>query len=152
MGDRGPKPKAHALKVLHGDRHAARNAPPVPRAGEVKPPPGTSRKAQTVWKRLEPEALALGTLTSADLDMFRMLCDALVSYQAAQRELERDGLTVPSDRGGPKKHPAWQIARDAAVQVRQLAREFGMSASARHEMRLALGQVQRSHAERLLST
>ena len=60
MGARGAKPKPTALKVLHDDARAARD-------------------------RLALGLIAVGVLTSWDVDVFAIVCEALARYKQATK-------------------------------------------------------------------
>lgn len=70
-------------------------------------------------------------LTRWDVNLFAAYCEAAARREAAQRELNRDGLTVTGQKGNLVKHPAVQIERDATEQMNRLGGKFGLSPSDR---------------------
>jgi P27 family predicted phage terminase small subunit len=58
-------------------------------------------------------------------------CEAAAAHRAAIELLNRDGLTVQGYRGSVVKHPAWQIAKDAASQMLSFGGALGLSPAAR---------------------
>ena len=49
----------------------------------------------------------------------------------ASKQLEKDGLTVVSDRGNIAPHPAIKIAKDAQIQAMKVMEKFGLTAKDR---------------------
>ena len=49
----------------------------------------------------------------------------------ASKQLEKDGLTVVSDRGNIAPHPAIKIAKDAQIQAMKVMEKFGWTAKDR---------------------
>ncbi len=86
MGNKnsGRRPAPTALKVLRGNPGKRRlNADePIPPVGDVQKPT-LSITAGFVWDELAPLALAMGTLTRADVSAFAMLCELQATLQSA---------------------------------------------------------------------
>jgi P27 family predicted phage terminase small subunit len=61
-------------------------------------------------------------LTDADMGSVENYCAAIGQVRAAQKIIDRDGLTI-----GARKHPAVAIMNDAMTQARQLAAELGLT-------------------------
>jgi P27 family predicted phage terminase small subunit len=136
MGRRGPRPAPTAAKRERGVRPDRINpAEPVP-SGRVPSCPGwLSPEARGVWRRLAPDLYRRGVLTAWDVDVFAFYCD-LVVQAARARDLLGPALLVQGRRDGLVTNPAWRIYRDAVQQMLALAREFGLTPSARSELRL----------------
>ena len=70
----------------------------------------------------------------------RNVCDMLESkgvmenVDTANKQLEKDGLTVTSDRGNIAPHPAIKIAKDAQTSAMKVMLEFGLTAKARTKL------------------
>ena len=76
------------MKVLRGNPSKVRlnEAEPKPPASEVvKPQMGPD--AGMVWDRVAPVALAMGTLTAADVDGFKTFCQLQAKLDAPDVEL-----------------------------------------------------------------
>jgi hypothetical protein len=84
MGNRnsGRRPQPTALKVLRGNPGQRRlnDAEPQPKGEVVKP--AMSEAAGVVWDRVAPVALAMGTLTAADVDAFKSFCELQAALDA----------------------------------------------------------------------
>ena len=66
-----------------------------------------------------------------------MTCESLVRYQHAARLLVQSGPLVRGRHGGELvKNPLHQVVRDNADELRQFARELGLSPSARAGLRI----------------
>lgn len=132
MGKRGPAPAPTALKLVRGDRKSRiATSEPQPDDVEVKPPLGLTPKALTVWRRVAPQLVRQRLVTSWDVDAFAAYCEAVVTHVDATKAVRKHGVLITSDHGGLVKNPALQVARDAANTIRALAREFGLTPSAR---------------------
>lgn len=60
-----------------------------------------------------------------------MLARNYSMFIKASKQLEKDGLTVTSDRGNIAPHPAIKIAKDAQVQAMKVMEKFGLTAKDR---------------------
>jgi len=84
----GRRPQPTALKVLRGNPGKRKPNPhePVPPAGEVTTPRTLSQGARRVWAELAPIALAMRTLTTADVRAFATLCELQATLTKASRQ------------------------------------------------------------------
>jgi P27 family predicted phage terminase small subunit len=132
MGERGPLPRSRHLKALSGERHD-RVAPKGLKAQPKRPrmPSWLSSYAKEVWKEIVPELDKLGLISELDRGALVGYCEAAAAHRAASEILNRDGLTVQGYRGSVVKHPAWQIAKDAASQMLSFGGALGLSPAAR---------------------
>jgi P27 family predicted phage terminase small subunit len=138
MGRRGPPPMPTKLKLLHGERRPARlnTAEPEPRRTTPRLPADLGPAARTVWRRVLREVGPTGMITGADTDVLRAYCEAVARSETAARLLDGSGPLVRASgtgarRGELVKNPLHQVVRDNAVLVRALARELGLTPSAR---------------------
>ena len=60
-----------------------------------------------------------------------MLARNYSMFIKASKQLEKDGLTVVSDRGNIAPHPAIKIAKDAQTQAMKVMEKFGLTAKDR---------------------
>lgn len=88
-------------------------------------------ESRKVWRRIIRDYGATGVLTAADADILRSYCDAVARYEKASAMLDLSGPLIKGRHGEPVKSPLHQIVRDNAVLVRSLARELGLTPSAR---------------------
>lgn len=93
-------------------------------------------------KDIEPEAKeyiqnVLDTLEENDVmeevdsAALTMLARNYSMFIKANKLIEKEGITVVSDRGNISAHPAVGIAKDAQVQAMKVMAEFGLTAKAR---------------------
>lgn len=75
-----------------------------------------------------------GVMESVDTAALTMLARNYSMFIKASKQLEKDGLTVVSDRGNVAPHPAIKIAKDAQIQAMKVMAEFGLTAKARTKL------------------
>lgn len=73
-------------------------------------------------------------LKDTDSAAITMLARNYSMFIKASKQLEKDGLTVTSDRGNITPHPCIRIAKDAQVQAVKIMQEFGLTAKARTKL------------------
>lgn len=149
MGKRGPAPSPTSLRVLRGDREDRINRnEPRPGEGEVRCPSWLSVKAKRVWRRLAPELVATGVLTSWDVDVFADLCELVVVNQAAMGDVAEHGTAITVvDREladgtvvfRVTKNPNWQVARESTALLVTLGGRFGLTPSDRSQLKVGDG-------------
>jgi len=133
MGERGPVRTPTRIRVLHGESRPSQvnHNEPQP-GGAPRMPPGMGKGGRSVWRRVIRDFGHTGVLTAADADVLRSYCDAVARYEQAAILLEEMGPVVRGARKGELvKNPLHQIVRDNAVLMRALARELGLTPSAR---------------------
>jgi P27 family predicted phage terminase small subunit len=136
MGRRGPAPAPTRLKLLKGTQPSRVNLrEPRPLDGPVERPGWLSPAAAEEWDRVAPHLAAMGTLTGADTTALAVYCEAAARWRvlagmAARTPpvYDRDGVSV--------RNPVYAQVRDAAAEVRVMAREFGLTPSARSGIRV----------------
>lgn len=155
MGQRGPRAKPRNLKVVEGQRkdRVPDNEPTPPDAEPELDDPNVADEVRAVWDRTLAEIKAMGLAFRADQDSLRCYCEAVVQHRRASAVLARTGVLVKgqSDRGGWVRNPALQIQRDAAMQIKVFAHEFGLTPSARTQLGIDSEKGGPAGAERLLS-
>ena len=130
----GRRPQPTALKVLRGNPGKARlnAAEPVVPAGEVGVPATISRGGRRVWDRLAPIAIAMRTLTVADVEAFKTLCELQASLDLAAAAKDEPGFlafVVGDDGDGPPTcvlHAALSLELRIAPIVRPYYEKFGL--------------------------
>lgn len=138
MGERGPAPRPTSIKRALGvraDRINPAEARPEPFACMPPAPEHLDSVGTEVWERLTPSLVAAEILSPWDLDVFAALCD-LVSKVRQAGELLSAGLLTKGRRDGIVTNPAWRVYRDGLAAIRLLAREFGLTPSARSGLRV----------------
>lgn len=152
MGRRGPAPRPNNLRLLHGEQRPSRINRDEPRPRDVPPgkPGWLSAGAAAEWDRVLPELVAMRTAREADAIALAAYCEAVARLRTASELVARSGLMLRDRDGVIRKNPAVAQARDASVEVRMWAREFGLTPSARQPLRVE-HSVTGLAAERLLS-
>jgi P27 family predicted phage terminase small subunit len=144
MGRRGTQPTPTALKLLRGTARADRTNPrePKPRARLPVRPKNLSERADEIWRRVIRDYGKTGVLTAVDGDVLRAYCEAVDRYEVAAVQLAIEGPLVVGARKSENpemvKNPLHQIVRDNADLMRQMARELGLTPSARSGIRAPL--------------
>jgi P27 family predicted phage terminase small subunit len=136
MGRRGPAPEPTRLKLIKGVKPSRVNLDePMPLDRAVDRPPWLSDLAAEEWDRTAPHLAAMGIVTEADLPSFAVYCEAVARWRRLA-ELVAQSPPVVSRDGAVVKNPVYSQVRDAAIEVRLFAREFGLTPSARAGIRV----------------
>ena len=158
MGARGPKPQPTATKQARGNpgKRRLNEWEPMPPQGEVLPPPTLQGEALDVWKREAPIAIAMRTLTTADVTLFVIYCRRVAELEMVENDI-LDMKDAKRDAGGESgydaRHPLVDVSgdggihisrlaslrRELAAEVRDLGDRFGFSATARTKINVRLG-------------
>lgn len=131
MGRRGPAPLPTRVKLLRGETRPSRlnRNEPVPPANVPRMPDDLDPAAQAVWNRVLTDQ-APGVILAAHADTLRMYAEAVVRYEDYSARLRRSGPLLRGARGQELvRNPLVAMVRDAADQVRNLARELGLTPS-----------------------
>jgi P27 family predicted phage terminase small subunit len=99
-----------------------------------RPPKHLPAAAQAEWRALMAMAVELGTITAADLRAFEMLCCTLATVSEAETAIRMQGLTLATENGGQKSHPAIKIMETGRAQAAALLRDFGLTPKARNHV------------------
>jgi P27 family predicted phage terminase small subunit len=137
MGRRGPAPTPTKVKQLRGETRPSRLnlREPMPSADLPKMPADMDLDAKTVWRRVLRDMRHTGVIRAADADVLRCYCEAVSRYAQAARLYAQSGPITRRD-GNLVKNPLHQVVRDNADEIRQFARELGLSPSARVNLRI----------------
>lgn len=155
MGKRGPAKRPTQLAILHGEKPSRINHDePLPDEGTPDVPYEMDEEVREVWDFAVHQLGVMRTLSPADRDTLVAYCEAVVMHRRTSRALRDQDLLVPGAMGGRVRNPLVQMQRDAATLVRVLAREFGLTPSARSDISAAAsrpGSGTAAGPERLLS-
>lgn len=72
-----------------------------------------------------------GVMEDVDNAALTMLARNYSMFILASKQIEKEGLTVTSDRGNIVAHPAIKIAKDAQTSAMKVMTEFGLTAKSR---------------------
>ncbi len=134
MGSRGPTKMPTGLKLLHGEKREWRlnRAAPKPRSNRPVMPADMSEDGKRVWRRVMRDFGQTGILTRVDLGLFRAYCETEARHVGESIALAKSGPLIHGARKGDLvKNPLHQLVREDARLMRDLARELGLSPSAR---------------------
>jgi P27 family predicted phage terminase small subunit len=137
MGKRGFVPKPTALKLLHGETKASRLNfdEPIPDRALPDCPDGVSDEVRAIWDYTVRQLDVMGMASAADRDALRAYCEAVITHRKASALLANSGVMIKATEYTVMRNPAVQIQRDAAMTLARFAREFGLTPSARSEIR-----------------
>lgn len=129
------QPAPDNVRQLRGETRPSRqrNAPKAV-AGIPNPPSKISAEAKAEWKRITPELKRLGYLSNIDRAVLTLYCESWARAWEAAQILSDENLVIEGAKGD-RKHPAWQIFREATAQHAALAKELGLTPAARGRMR-----------------
>lgn len=147
MGARGPKKRPTNLALLHGERKDRINTdePQAP-AGEPEPIDALSDEVREIWNYTLAQLRVMKLATPADRDMLIAYCEAVVTHRRASKLLANSNVIMRAQsrtpgQAGYVKNPLVQIQRDAAMVMRALGREFGLTPSARSDIHMNAGRT-----------
>jgi len=107
--------------------------------------------AASEWRRIAPDLTAMGTVKAVDAIGLAAYCEAVARFKTATELIGRAGLMIRDRDGMVRKNPAVAQARDASLEIRMWAREFGLTPAARQPLRVSVDH-HGLPAERLLSS
>lgn len=97
-------------------------------------PPAPSwlpKEGRDEWRRVLPGLLARKVLTREDLPMLEAYCLAAGTVRRMQATIAAEGDTIADDKGGKRRHPAFQTMFQALTESRRLAAELGLTPASR---------------------
>jgi P27 family predicted phage terminase small subunit len=152
VGRRGPAPAPTRLKLLKGTEPGRINVnEPKPLDQAATKPVYLSKRASEEWDRVAPHLEHMHTLTGADETALAVYCEAVARWRGLA-EVVSNSPPVIQREGILVKNPAYSQIRDAAIEVRMYAREFGLTPSARAGIRVDHYHHDGADATRLLSS
>ena len=96
-----------------------------------KIPTDIEKEAKEYMKNVIQMLDESGVMRDVDNAALTMLARNYSMFIKASKQLEKDGLTVVSDRGNIAPHPAIKIAKDAQIQAMKVMEKFGLTAKDR---------------------
>lgn len=132
----GQKPKTRRLRALQGN--AGHRPLPAERAiapTEISPPDRLTPKELEYWRELAPHAIAAGTLVSATVAPFVLLCKCMVMADEMHATMLNEGLTVVkyviTEEGSQEEkkiHPLVSPYRNMVQRIESLAVKYKVCA------------------------
>lgn len=145
VGRRGPAPEPREVREAKGNP-SRRPLPAAVLVGErvasVVPaaPAGLGERAAAVWDELAGMVTEAQMLTASDLAALEALAVQIARARQAREELEGEPLVVAGAQSQRIVNPLVRVERDAWTLVLKIAREFGMTPSARASLGLTMVQ------------
>jgi P27 family predicted phage terminase small subunit len=138
MGMRGPAPKPMELVKAEGNPGHIKLNDNSPKFKPIIPkcPPWVGPAGRKEWKRLAPELLRLGLLTSGDFAAFSCLCSAWSDLVEARKDIKEYGSTYTTDKGNTVQRPQVGMKNQALKFIKDFAVQFGLTPSARGRIQL----------------
>jgi P27 family predicted phage terminase small subunit len=100
----------------------------------IPPPPSwLSKAAKAEWVRCAPHLSERNVITEADLGSLEAYCSAKGRLVAAERVIERDGITIVGKDGQCVKHPAVSVADAASATLRAIGMQLGLTPASRRK-------------------
>ncbi len=168
VGNKGGRPrKPTALHLLNGnpskipdlDRRAAAEPKPREIAPDAvpEPPEYLPETAKACWRENARMLAALRLLTVADLKALEAYCVMYANFQKMAESLAKANMLVYKPHAATQpgsvyldELPQSRMVRAYAKEMREWAREFGMTPAARGRMVLPEAQSEVDEMERLL--
>ena len=104
---------------------------PQPRKRRPKIPAHLTDLERVEWRRLMRILEAMGVMTEVEADILALYCQNYVRWVQCNREIERGGLIVVSEKGTAMRNPLLKVADDAQRTMLRCMGELGMTPSAR---------------------
>lgn len=105
-------------------------------AQKFKIPTDIESDAKEYMKNVLQKLEDNGILENVDSAALTMLARNYSMFIKATKQVEREGLTVKSDRQNIAPHPAIKIANDAQSKAIKVMEEFGLTAKSRKKLKI----------------
>ena len=142
MSNAGRPPIPSWLKELRGTLQPRdRDGEPQPDAAIYIPPPreiANQALASEFWEVHLPLLVKNRMITEVDMTAFAVLCLAYQAWVLAEQALEREGYVTKTANGYPIQSPWVSIAANRRKEFVEMAREFGLTPSARTRIKIQL--------------
>lgn len=143
MGQRGPAPKSHALRVLEGsDKYMTQG-----RLGDLTPaaipapPEWLSDSEVEVWEQeVRQLSKVPGLLACVDQQSIARYCADVVEYVKCRGVIESEGDYVTSQKGGKYQHPAIGVRNKCHERMMRYEAKFGKTPADRARLEVG-GQI-----------
>lgn len=139
---RGPAALPTNIKLMRGNPGGRPIAPESePQFPEQVPEPPEELKGRALeeWQRITPILSAQRVLTIADLSTLVTHCQAWDKFLEASRMLSEEGPVR-----GERVSPWWRVFKETSEIMLRTAREFGMTPSARTQVKVPEGTNKRN--------
>jgi P27 family predicted phage terminase small subunit len=132
MSKPGPRPTPTRVLKLRGSWRAKKRNDIIVTPGRPACPIWLKAEAKKEWIRIVPILQEMGILAKIDREMLALYCEAHARYLKISKYVARLKTEyIKAKNGRIYKHPAVTELNAAQKWLRQMASEFGMSASSR---------------------
>jgi P27 family predicted phage terminase small subunit len=132
-------PKPTHLRLLQGNpgNRPVNKQEPKPKVSMPSAPRHLNRHGRAEWRRIVRHLYQLGLVTQIDRAALAMYCQAYGRWVFAEEKIENENhLIIKAPKTDYPIHNPWlSIANRAMRQCHSLLREFGMTPSARSQIR-----------------
>lgn len=98
-------------------------------------PAHLAKGAKAEWARIVPLLDAAKLISEADRTSLALYCTAVDRAQRAERQVEREGMTLKNPTTGAiHAHPLLGVAKEARAQALRYGCEFGLTPASRGKM------------------
>lgn len=133
MARSGPPKKPTARKILEGTFRKDRVNPrePKPIAGIPDCPAHVKGAARKEWDRIAPLLHQMRVLALTDSAVLAAYCVSVAMVATLSRAVDREGLTMVTDKGFIMARPEVQLLGKQTELLRKLASELGLTPASR---------------------
>jgi len=134
-----------AVKRARGTLEKSREvAEPVSLAGDgtvnTAAPSYLTKGAKVEWARVAQLLHQAKLLVDADRTALALYCTAVDRAQRAEKQIERDGMTIENPTTGALHvHPLLNVAKEARAQALRYGCEFGLTPASRSKIAAPVG-------------
>jgi len=100
-------------------------------------PPTLDERAKAEWERIVPILFAAGLCTASDQATLAIYCQAVGDWHSYREQMQKSGSLMKTPSGYIQQSPLVAMANEAGRTVAKLAREFGLTPSARSSINAA---------------
>lgn len=137
-GRSGRKPKPVARKVAAGNpgkRAINTLAPTFDAVVNVDPPEWLGDgPARDLWLHLAPLLCNQQVMQATDIQNLEFYCAAYGRFREGERDIAKNGITVPGAQGGMVKNPAATVINEAVRQMATIGTLLGLDPSSRQRL------------------
>jgi len=124
------------MSIRDRGKRALNDSEPRPVATLPRCPSHLQGEARAEWRRVARGLHDAGLLTQIDRAALAIYCQAWARWVKAEGQIQRHGEVVKSAAGNVMQNPYLSIANRAMKQMQLMARELGMTPSARSQIKV----------------
>lgn len=112
-------------------KRALNHREPKAEKGRPSVPSALSRRAKQVWKETCDSLEKMGILAKPDRHQLAAYCESVAWHEACSKIIAKEGMTFITEQGYIAQRPEVGMRNRAWTTMRQFAKEFGLTPSAR---------------------